>query len=846
MEDGRANDVTVTFLGVTFGEEFLGRVAGQLPTTLYFTFQFYNFPYSTTEALHVYTGPLPLSRGPVGKIANHHRSASVPNKAHARQRSHMSGKSFHSNFQEANLEETQREDVIWPGIFYRVMEDGMPAYDLPPGLSLSHYVDPASDTSSLTSLRRIGAPGLPVYLAQNQLHIDVWDGESLLHVGTAGMSLKHALRQGRSAVEVDEVVDIVVEERGEEHSLRRSHSSTSIVNRNDWTSQTGSSRLSVIGKLHLRITNVGRTSTEHPPKTVVRKPENVVLGDFHQQVKGRREAKVVCAHRLPDVDQELQYVLRTAAEERENAKGKVDEGVDLKDEKRRKLARLRRVREKEGVASPNVFEDKVEDSQVSTYQLSRQDRQRDLQTVDIFRERRKGHSIEEELKRQITTHHAVHASLGQAYYVEFMFQNPYNLEHNFEVSWDDGELRMVTDHQEHKYLRRVYSVSAFAGVEDKVFSIQPNGAVQLFMMPNEVVAVPFVFQSFLGSGEGGIKENQMLARNINVSFLNTQHTPVAFLSLSIVPRPHHIDKLIRLFRSENEHIRKTLRFGTNSASGGVTGLNGVVSAVYDAANPGRRWLRCSSQDVVCGVGDFGYSTTMKEMTFKYRVGPAPETSVLYFLVYFDPFFTSLAETWKVVVHSLYRMDMTCVIGQTNHSSLILRGSSFSRTVQCYANRPAEMLITQPAPFALTANALNEVGLVMRPREAAVKEVVVNVVDVEQRALVSSWMVAAHCTTPTVTKTFDIVVPRGRTVNKRVSYTNPYTTRKLLHLRTTHPQVLQFKEQALNLEGGETAYIGLRFLPVSGREVGGGVEVLVFLNDEGDRIEECLCVRVRYD
>ncbi|KAJ3035882.1 Nephrocystin-4 [Rhizophlyctis rosea] len=859
--DPRANDVTVTFMGLSFNDDFVNRVSGQFPSSVYFTFQFYNFAYSTTEALHVYTGPLPLSRAET-RMPGHHRSSSVPTRAHARKWSHMSGKSFRSNVQDAEVPD-EHGDLIWPGILYRVREDGTPAYDMPPGLSLSHLVNLENDTASLTSLRRIGMPGLPVYMAQNQLHIDVWDGESLLHVGSATAELKLALRQGRSAVEFDETVDIVMEEGVEEPQagLRRSTSSSSVVSRADWGSRDGGSRVVVIGKLHLRVTNVARGAMD---KTAIaaRKAEQVVLGDFHQQVKLRRETM------LPEVDQELHHVLRAAAQDRMKAKrgaSKVDEGVELVDEKRRKLARLRRVREKENIVSPNVFGDTPEEDPVFTYQMSRQDRQRDLQTVDIFRERRKGHTIEEELKRQITTNHTVHASLGQAYYFEFLFQNPYNMEHNFEVSWDDVELRMITDSHEWKYLRRVHAVSASAGVEDKLFSVQPNGAVQLFMMPNETVAVPFVYQSFLGAvacqnADGGRKregleaegvEESILARSIHISFINTHHVPVAFLSISIVPKPHTIDRVIRLFRPESEHIRRTVRFSikeTSSVMSSLTNLN-VVSTIHDATNPGKRYLRCSHPDVVCSLADSGFSTTMKELTFKYRIGHAPETSVLYFLLYHDSYHTSLAEVWKVFVHSLYRMDITCVIGQTNHASLILRGSSFSRTVQCYANRPAELMITQPAPFLLTANALNEVGLVLRPREAAVKEVVVNVVDVDQRVLVNSWLVAAHCTTPNVTKTFDITVPKGRTVNKRVSYTNPYTTRKLLHLCTTHPHLLQFKEAALNLEGGETCYIGLRFLPVTHKEMGtavGGVEVLVFLNDEADRIEECLCVRVKYD
>jgi hypothetical protein len=65
---------------------------------------------------------------------------------------------------------------------------------------------------------------------------------------------------------------------------------------------------------------------------------------------------------------------------------------------------------------------------------------------------------------------------------------------------------------------------------------------------------------------------------------------------------------------------------------------------------------------------------------------------------------------------------------------------------------------------------------------------------------------------------------------------------VLYLRTDQPDLVGFKEEVLELEGGATGYIGMRF---KGGGTGGGRDVLVFLNDEADGIEECLQVRVVY-
>lgn len=47
------------------------------------------------------------------------------------------------------------------------------------------------------------------YLLSQSLHIDVWDGNSLLLIGSTSLKLKHLLRQGREAVIVAHELDVV-------------------------------------------------------------------------------------------------------------------------------------------------------------------------------------------------------------------------------------------------------------------------------------------------------------------------------------------------------------------------------------------------------------------------------------------------------------------------------------------------------------------------------------------------------------------------------------------------------------------------------------------------------------
>ena len=76
----------------------------------------------------------------------------------------------------------------------------------------------------------------------------------------------------------------------------------------------------------------------------------------------------------------------------------------------------------------------------------------------------------------------------------------------------------------------------------------------------------------------------------------------------------------------------------------------------------------------------------------------------------------------------------------------------------------------------------------------------------------------------------------------MSYKNPLNQPKTLYLRTDSPHLLQFKESILETQPMGTAYIGLRFLPITTL---GAAELLVFLNDEADKTEECLCIKLQY-
>ena len=57
-----------------------------------------------------------------------------------------------------------------------------------------------------------------------------------------------------------------------------------------------------------------------------------------------------------------------------------------------------------------------------------------------FRERCKHESIINSLEGGITTQRTVHASLGKAEFFEFALKNPYSVDQNVQIFWEDRDV----------------------------------------------------------------------------------------------------------------------------------------------------------------------------------------------------------------------------------------------------------------------------------------------------------------------------------------------------------------------------------------------------------------------
>ncbi|KAM7100294.1 nephrocystin-4 isoform 3-T5 [Molossus nigricans] len=762
------------------------------PSTVYFTFQFYRFPPETTPRLQL----LKLDKlGEPGETP--------------------SGALSH---------------VLVP-----VSKDGADAGS--PGFQLRYLVDSGF-------LKPGERRWFTRYLAAQTLQIDVWDGDSLLLIGSAAVQLKHLLRQGRPAVQVSHELEVVATEY-EQDALVLSGDLTGFGSIKPIGVHTV-----VKGWLHLTLANVGHLCEQRGRESSSLPPSRswVISNDGASRFEGgslltqggpRRVKNVVQAQKLADVDSELAAMLLTPTPPR--SKGPPGSGREGDAVRRRKLERMRAVRLQEAGGEPGCRR-----AGVLAQQSVRAQHARDLQVIAAYRERSKAENISSALSLAITTEHTIYATLGAAEFFEFALRNPHSTPHTVTIEVDSPELSLILDSREWRYFKDVANLHT--PVEEDMFHLRGSLAPQLFLRPRETAHIPFRYQTFsvvqasaeLRSEKGTDpgwpgKSSVMPTRHAKVVFRAGSGKPLAVLRLTVQPQPHEVHQVFRFYHPELTFLKKAIRLPPwHTLPGAPVGMPGEDPPVH---------VRCSDPGVICETQNVGPGEP-RDVFLKVASGLSPEIKDFFVTIYVDRWLARPVQIWQVHLHSLQRVDVSCVTGQRTRLSLVLRGTQAVRKVRAFTSHPQELTTDPKGVFVLPPRGVRDLHVALRPRRAGGRFVRLNVVDVDCQQLVASWLVCLSCRPPLISKAFEITIAagEGRGAHKRITYTNPYPFRRTFHLHSDRPDLLQFKEDTFQVEGGETYTIGLRFAP--GREAG-EEEVLIYINDHEDKNEETFCVKVIY-
>ncbi|NXQ28610.1 NPHP4 protein, partial [Alaudala cheleensis] len=729
-------------------------------------------------------------------------------------------------------------------LLVRVSEDGtltMWCLAGPPGLQLKYMVDPAF-------LRPGEHRWFLRYLAEHSLQIDVWDGDSLLHVGSAAIKLEPLLRQGQTAVRTYHELEVATTEYEPDGTVMGREAL-----RHGALRPLGV-RVAVRGCLHLCLANVG----EHP---LLLQPKGLgIAGLLGAAVSGGGPSLVprwslltggrtTWARRLVDVDNELEAALRSRRPEVSLAPlGTLSEATSTHQHMvvvwLHKGAGGRRAWGQTPVVSLGLWS-------LPSQQGWPKQPAWDLQVIDAYRDHIKAESIYQMLSQAITATRTVHAVLGTAEFFEFALKNPYSVQHTVTIEVDHPELSVILDPREWRHFKEL--TKSVTPVEEDMFHLRDDLKPQVYLRPSETVHIPFKYQTFsadpavvaaqvcMGPWASWEEQNHWKTPSLScwppgqVSFQVSGGKPIALLRVKVEPQPHVVDQTFRFYHPELTFLKKTIRLPPwHTLPGTPVGVPGGQPEMF---------VRCSDPDIICETKSVGPGEP-QDIFLKVAGGPSPQIKKFFVAIYTDAWLAAPVQIWQFYLHSLQRLDVACTAGQVTRLSLLLRGTAAPRRVRAFTSHPQELEVDPNGAFLLPANGIQDLYIGVRPRRAGSKFIYLNLVDVESHQLVSSWLLCLSCRQPLISKAFEISLPAGggKGCNKRITYTNPYPSPRLYFLCTNRPDLLQFKEDSFEVAGGEVYTIGLRFAP---SQTVGEEEILIHINDHEDKNEETFCVKVLY-
>ncbi|CDQ86114.1 unnamed protein product [Oncorhynchus mykiss] len=482
------------------------------------------------------------------------------------------------------------------------------------------------------------------------------------------------------------------------------------------------------------------------------------------------------------------------------------------DVRQRKLNRMVAVRQHEGGQDGTGSEVKTK---VTGRRAERAQLARDLRLMHAYRERSKAEGITHILSQAITIHHTLYATLGTAEYLEYVLRNPFNTPQTVTIYSEDPELSVITDCDEWRYFKTL--TKTLTPLEEGMFHLKEGTlAPQVYLRPKESVHVPLKYQTFVsdnsvvpqflvrtsyrllrlslslqigpslipsGRSTQVAKKhlsNTVLAKSIKVTFRAEDGKPLAICQVSVEPTPHVIDQTFRFYQPELSFLKKALRLPSwERMPVGDTDAGSQIS------------VRCSDPNVICETKMLAQGEP-QDVYLKVPGSPSPQIRKFFVTVFTDKWLAVPAQVWQVYVHFLQRVDISCVTGQRTCQSLLIRGTQATRKVRCYTSHPQELKV-QLAVLCLSATLVDKKREGERGRGSER--------DSWQRRCLGEDMDCVPNGNPIFYYiAFEMCAPvgGGRGSTRKITYTNPYPTSRVLLLRSDHPDLLQFKEDSFEV------------------------------------------------
>lgn len=147
--------------------------------------------------------------------------------------------------------------------------------------------------------------------------------------------------------------------------------------------------------------------------------------------------------------------------------------------------------------------------------------------------------------------------------------------------------------------------------------------------------------------------------------------------------------------------------------------------------------------------------------------------------------------WHVVVQSRQRLDVNSSVGSTATVDLVVRGDRFPRRTRVFGSNTYDRVVFDPnETFQLVPMAFNRVLLKYSPTSIGSKRVHINMVDVDSRELISSWVLASSVSAPDVLRQYEVQAQIGVPQTKKIVFQNPWDVPRRFVLTSSNEAIMR--------------------------------------------------------
>uniref|UniRef100_A0AC35TXG6 C2 domain-containing protein n=1 Tax=Rhabditophanes sp. KR3021 TaxID=114890 RepID=A0AC35TXG6_9BILA len=433
------NEITIEFMGINF---FQNKLYDPVEKKYYFfTFQFYRFKEVVTEKLSIF-------------------------------------QKFSSISEE-------------PFVLQRVDSNDMILKEVNSGLQIKFTIDSSPYLN--------GRPtDFIEYLRTSNLSIDVWDGLSLIHLGTAIVPLKHLCRQGLPAITTCQKAAIIQNGLEEQDTT--------------------------IGSIYLNLSNIGKPTLT----SRLVKPHSDGINQSSRLVTSTKIPLHVYAqvHAIP---MPIPTFAPNLGQDEKWIEGLSGIKMDSKD--------LNIDRLPESIKAKVLESKMIYDEEIVNYQKTKAQSKADMLLKTAF--------------KGITTNATLFVPNGEATFFEFELENIQTVNVDVAIHINDIRLEVVENASEWSSLKKEFNVSG--NVEKDMFHRNSNNDLCVYFKPMEKVKIPFKYSEYIESA--GPEFTSIL----KVIFIKEKsRTTMSILELTIHSASTYIHRSLRFFARQEQGFQRLI------------------------------------------------------------------------------------------------------------------------------------------------------------------------------------------------------------------------------------------------------------------------------------------------